>query len=82
MNNSDSARFTPLRDSFDREPELPANSEAEQALLGAIFMNNAAYGRVADFLRPEHFANGVHGRIFAAIGKQIDAGTTASPVTL
>jgi replicative DNA helicase len=32
-------------------PELPHNFEAEQALLGAILMNNAAYHQVADFLR-------------------------------
>jgi hypothetical protein len=33
-----------------REP--PHNFEAEQALLGAILINNAAYQRVAEFLRP------------------------------
>ena len=38
-----------------REP--PHNFEAEQALLGAILVNNAAYQRVAEFLRREHFAD-------------------------
>ena len=42
----------------------PANTEAEQALLGAILINNAAYHRVAEFLLPEHFGNAVHGRIY------------------
>ena len=41
----------------------PHNNEAEQALLGAILINNTAYGRVAEFLMPEHFANAVHGRM-------------------
>lgn len=55
----------------------PYNTDAEQALLGAIFFNNAAYGRVAEFLQPAHFGNAVHGRIFAAIGKLIERGQNA-----
>ncbi|MBM3532995.1 MAG: replicative DNA helicase [Alphaproteobacteria bacterium] len=60
----------------------PHNYEAEQGLLGALLVNNAAYERVGDFLRPEHFADPAHGRIFAAIGKLIDRGQIANPVTL
>jgi hypothetical protein len=33
----------------------PNNVEAEQALLGAILVNNDAYYRVSDFLKPSHF---------------------------
>ncbi|HTZ79970.1 MAG TPA: replicative DNA helicase [Stellaceae bacterium] len=78
-----STNVTPLREGADtpfRTP--PHNIEAEQALLGAILVNNQAYHRVAEFLRPEHFAEGVHGRIFAAIGKLIERGQIANPVTL
>jgi len=60
----------------------PVNYEAEQALLAAILANNQAYERVADFLRPEHFADPVHGRIFEACGKLIDRGQIANAVTL
>lgn len=60
----------------------PANEEAEQALLGAILVNNRAYEKVSDLLRPEHFHDPVHQRIYAAIAKTIDAGRMASPVTL
>jgi replicative DNA helicase len=60
----------------------PHNFEAEQALLGAILLNNRAYERVSEFLRPEHFADPVHGRIFAASGKLIERGQMANPVTL
>lgn len=35
--------------------ELPHNIEAEQALLGALLINNDALDRVSDFLKPEHF---------------------------
>src|SRR5579883_2474124 len=60
----------------------PHNSEAEQALLGALLFNNAAYNRVSEFLLPEHFAEAVHGRIYAAIAKLIERGQIANPVTL
>ena len=33
----------------------PHNIEAEQALLGAILVNNEAFYRVSDFLEPQHF---------------------------
>ena len=42
----------------------PHNIEAEQALLGAILVNNDAYHRVSEFLRAEHFFEPVHARIF------------------
>ncbi len=35
--------------------QLPHNIEAEQALLGAILINNNALDRVSDFLKAEHF---------------------------
>ncbi|HTH18211.1 MAG TPA: replicative DNA helicase [Magnetospirillum sp.] len=60
----------------------PHNYEAEQALLGAVLLNNRAFEKVSEFLRPEHFADPVHGRIFAACGKLIERGQIANPVTL
>ena len=60
----------------------PHNFEAEQALLGAVLLNNRAFEKVSEFLRPEHFADPVHGRIFAACGKLIERGQIANPVTL
>ncbi len=60
----------------------PASLEAEQALLGALLANNKAYERVSEFLAPEHFADAVHGRIYEAIARRIEAGQLADPVTL
>jgi replicative DNA helicase len=60
----------------------PANLEAEQALLGALLANNKAYERVAEFLEPEHFADAIHGRIYAAIRRRIEAGHLADAITL
>ncbi len=60
----------------------PHNFEAEKALLGAIFANNNAYDRVAGYLRPEHFADPIHGKVFDAISKLIERGQIADPITL
>src|SRR5258707_5642526 len=60
----------------------PHNNEDEQALLGAILVNNNAYHRVSEFLLSEHFADAVHGRIYAAAGKLIERGQVPNPVTL
>jgi replicative DNA helicase len=63
--------------------ELPRNTEAEQALLAAIMVNNAAYEKVVDTgLKAEHFAEGVHGRIFQASATIINRSQIANPVTL
>ena len=60
----------------------PHNFEAEQALLGAILMNNRALERVSEFLRPEHFADPVHGAIYEACLGLTGRGQIATPVTL
>ncbi|MBT5048343.1 MAG: replicative DNA helicase [Rhodospirillaceae bacterium] len=60
----------------------PANLEAEQALLGAILVNNRAYEQVSEFLRSDHFSDQLHGRIYEAIGKQIERALEANPTTL
>ena len=62
--------------------QAPHNIEAEQALLGAILVNNEACDRVTGFLLPDHFYEGVHARIFEAASTLIRAGKLASPVTL
>ena len=60
----------------------PHNIEAEQALLGAVLINNEAYHRVSEYLRPEHFYEPVHRRIFEAITRMIEGGRLADHVTL
>src|SRR5215204_1974607 len=60
----------------------PHNLEAEQALLGAILVNNEACDRVSSFLDPSHFFEAVHARIYEAASTLIRAGKLASPVTL
>jgi len=61
---------------------MPSNEEAEQALLGAILVNNDVLNRVSDFLRPDHFYLPVHARIFEAIELLVERGQIANPITL
>ncbi len=68
------------QESLERLP--PHSIEAEQALLGALLHNNLAFERVAEFLRPEHFSDPSHGRIFEAISHLINRGHIADPITL
>jgi len=62
--------------------ENPCDIAAEQALLGAIFVNNAAFGRVSGIVRPEHFFEPIHAKIFELCGDAIGGGRAATPVML
>ena len=57
-----------------RDLPPPHNTEAEQALLGAILVNNEAWHKIADRLKPEQFADALHARIYEACGKLIARG--------
>ena len=62
--------------------QAPHNLEAEQALLGAILVNNEAMDRVSSFLEPHHFFDPLHQQIFETAAKIIHAGKNATPITL
>jgi replicative DNA helicase len=62
--------------------QAPHNIEAEQALLGAILVNNEAFYRVSDFLEPKHFFEPIHQKIYEVTAGIIRAGKIATPVTL
>lgn len=65
------------------EPRTPPhNIECEQALLGALFVNNEACDRVSDFLEAWHFFDPLHGRIYETAANKIRAGRRVTPVTL
>lgn len=64
------------------EDSVPQNLEAEQALLGAILLNNRAIESVSEFLLPDHFYYPAHSKIFEAIGTLIERGYVADPITL
>ena len=61
---------------------LPQNLEAEQALLGAILVNNKAFEKISEYLRPFHFADSIHRKIYEVISKLIQRGHIADVITL
>ena len=60
----------------------PHNIEAEQALLGALLVNNDVYDRIANIVNETHFFDPVHGKIFEVAATRIKNNSLASPVTL
>lgn len=67
---------------FLHTPAPPCNPDAEQALLGAILINNAAFAQVSGFLKAEHFHEELHKRTYSVITDLLKAGKIANPVTL
>src|SRR3982751_2861295 len=63
-------------------PSLPQNIEAEAALLGALMIDNRLVEDVQLKLRPDHFFEPLHARIYEAILRMTDANRVANPVTL
>lgn len=61
---------------------LPDALEAEQALLGSILHNNEAYWRVAGFLKPQHFSEPLHAKLYDAMAGMITEQRPVTPVTL
>ncbi len=62
--------------------EAPNNIEAEQALLGAVLVNNDAFYRVSDFLKSQHFYEPLHRKIYEVSAELIRMGKMANPVTI
>jgi replicative DNA helicase len=62
--------------------QLPHNIESEQALLGAILINNEALQRVSSFLQPEDFFEPIHQQIYEVVRALITTGKVATPVTI
>jgi replicative DNA helicase len=62
--------------------ELPTNLDVEQALIGAVLMNNDAFRRVATIVEPWHFFEELHRRIWEITVGFIEKGMPASPLTV
>ena len=70
--------------SANNEPLLPPhNTEAEQGLIGALLADSATtWPLVRAALKPAHFFEPVHSRLYEAIDILASAGKIASPVTV
>ncbi|PHY19998.1 replicative DNA helicase [Caulobacter sp. BP25] len=60
----------------------PHNMEAEQALLGVLLYDNAAYERLTDSLQARCFYEPFHQRLFQAIETHVRKGQLAEPILL
>ena len=61
---------------------LPANLEAEAAFIGAALIDNRVIEEHAGNLRPVHFFEPLHQRIYERILQLLDRNATVTPVTL
>ena len=62
---------------MEQEPiaTLPYDIDVEQALLGAILVDNRAMERVSALIRPEHFYDPLHQRrIYETMSQMIERG--------
>lgn len=60
-----------------------AATQAEQAVIGGVFMRNDAYWACAEAgLKPEHFSSTLHQRLWEAVSDLLVAGSEAKPVAL
>jgi len=62
--------------------QLPYDVDIEQALLGAILVDNYALERVSTVLKPDHFYDPLHQRLFDAIERMWAKGHAVTPLTL
>lgn len=58
------------------------NLELEQGILGALLLDteNTLWPQIAEQIKPEHFAEPLHSRIFEAVAKLAAAGTPPTPM--
>ncbi|MGD0189575.1 MAG: replicative DNA helicase [Rhizomicrobium sp.] len=62
---------------------VPYDIDVEQALLGAILVDNQAIERVAAILKPEHFYDPLHQRLYESMAASFDhGGFVITPLTL
>lgn len=61
---------------------LPVSVEAEQAVLGAILMNNDAFELVSGIVHPDDFSEEIHSAFFRAITDMMSAGRVVTPINL
>jgi replicative DNA helicase len=62
--------------------QLPYDVDIEQALLGAILVDNYALERVSSTLKPDHFYDPLHQRLYEAIERMWSRGHAVTPLTL
>ncbi|MEE2774810.1 MAG: replicative DNA helicase [Pseudomonadota bacterium] len=72
----------PAENNVEQNEYLPHNIDAEQALLGALLVDNESFEAIFPILKEHHFFDPLHARIFSVIAEKIQRNSLASPVTL
>ena len=62
--------------------ELPALTEAEQAILGSLLITNDGLYHVNSIIEAQHFGDEFHGEIFQAIQDLVLSGKQATPISV
>ena len=62
--------------------QLPYDVEVEQALLGALLIDNYALERISNVLKPEHFYDPLHMRLYEAVERMWAKGHAVTPLTI
>ena len=67
----------------DAYRHVPYDIDIEQALLGSILVDNQALERVGSLLKPEHFYDPLHARLFESMVQAFERGSfVLTPLTL
>jgi RecA-family ATPase len=61
---------------------VPYDIDVEQALLGAILVDNSAMERASALIKADHFYDPLHGRIFHTMALIIEQGVVVTPLIL
>ncbi|NDB83007.1 MAG: replicative DNA helicase [Alphaproteobacteria bacterium] len=72
--------LTQEAENFLKIPQF--NIESEQLLLGGILLNNEIFNQVADFLKPEHFYEPLHRKLYSTCALLTDKGMSATVSSL
>jgi replicative DNA helicase len=67
---------------LELQRQLPYDVDVEQALLGAILVDNYSLDRASRILKPEHFYDPLHQRLFTAMERMWTSGHIVTPLTL
>ena len=59
-----------------------ASLESEASILSALLLDNSAFDRVSDRLRPEHFTSDTYREIFTEVARQLSGGKSCDVVTV
>ena len=62
--------------------EAVANIDAENSLIGGLLLDNGAFDRISDRLKPEHFFTSLNRELFTEISRQISHGQQCDVVTV